>query len=98
MGRRKIIIKPAKNKSCPGSKNFVRPVISDRPYDLEPADPIKPTINVLNNDVLLYIFRHFDFKELMKIERGRLIMMFSSDFSVNNGQNFNQSCINSFKD
>ena len=75
MGPRRIVIKPAMKSSClPSFKVFVRHAISDRPYDLEPANPSMPTINVLNNDVLLHIFKHFNFKELVKIERGMLIL------------------------
>ncbi|KAK7069630.1 hypothetical protein SK128_021364, partial [Halocaridina rubra] len=66
-----VTIKPARKKTTVrGDDSYVRIPMSDRPYDLEAADPSLPCIHMLVDDVLFKILDNLPVNALIGVERG----------------------------
>ncbi|CAL4097028.1 unnamed protein product [Meganyctiphanes norvegica] len=94
---RRLIFRPSRRYiTFPGEKGFVRQPLPDRDYNLSPYDPIKTSIHVLVDDVLIKILEYLTYKERILCElvcrrwQALLYVIFERTMNLN----LRENCIN----
>ena len=59
-----------RNFPRPGCEDYVKRALSTEKFDLTPADPSLPCAHLLNDDVLIYLFKLFSLTNQLSMERG----------------------------